>query len=143
MFIKEKKMKTLLVILMLGAGLNAYAAGRLALRNFSTAELAVECFPSKSGCNGIGVNRGWCQCKESDTYMYFGRVGMPQDELSYLIPHTTFTATYNEGIYTGLHMLGNGNVWKVQQDSSDTGSDDEICGVGGTPINLVACSFGI
>ena len=126
------------------AGLNAYAAGSLALRNYTDGILAVECFPGKHGCNGIPPDGGWCQCAASDTYMYIGRFGGPQDETKYLIPHTTFTTTYSYGIYTGFHTLGNGNVWKVLQDPySDpyTDTNVEVCHASGTPSDTITCSF--
>ena len=133
-------MKKLLVILMLGAGLNAYA-GTLALDNGSQHLLAVECFPSKTVCNGISENDGKCLCAADDTYMYFGHTGMPQDETTYLIPHTTFTTTWVEDSSSGYHFIIYGDVWKVLKDTTDTTSVYQVCVVAGDPTEQVACQF--
>ena len=133
-------MKKLLLILMAVIGFSAYAE-QLNLINDSTAYLAVECFPSQKVCNGISPGVHACTCPADDTYMYFGRVDMPQDETTYLIPHTTFTATFHNNGYTNYQQLGNGNVWKIFKGTNNPDDNIQDIDVDGDPSFTVAGSF--
>ena len=133
-------MKKILGILIAVAGLNAYA-DTLSFKNSTTEYFAVECFPSKTIFNGIHPAGGDCTCPADDTYMYFGRTSMPQDETKYLIPHTTFTAFFISETYTGEHDLGNGNVWKILKDTEFTTNYKQIAGVFGDPDYTVDVHF--
>ena len=133
-------MKKLLVILMGVVGFSAYAAGSLSLYNESTNNLAVEYWPSGFVFNGIRVADGYCKCPVDDTVMYFGPVGMPQKQ-TYLDDNTTFTPLYISGKFTGYHVLGNGNVWKVLKDTTIPGDKEQNCTVNGTTDISASCSF--
>ena len=137
---KEMKMKKLLVILISMAGLNAYALGPLSVYNDTTAQLAAECFPSKFFCNGLKIAGGQCTCPYDDNVLYFGRVGMPHTQ-AYLDEHTTFTATFDSLQITDYHVMGNGNVWKLQKDIYDTDNKWQTCDAAGVPNDTIDCDF--
>ena len=124
---KEKNMKKLLVILMVGAGLNAYA-GPLSLSNETLGDMSVECYPSGTSCEDVRNFGGTCTCATDDTVMYFGHDGP-----------IVFTATFANGQTTGSQYLGN-NSWAILKDTNDTSSGSQHCEVQGT-IQYVACNF--
>ena len=122
-------------------GFSAYAVGILSLTNNTTNDMSAICLPSGHYCNGVAPGSKTCTCNSFDTVMYFGRVGMPQDETKYLIPHTTFTAMFFYEAATGLHHLGNGNVWKLERNMNDSGPHTQTCTASGFPTDAVACDF--
>ena len=134
-------MKTLLAILILVAGLNAYAVyttDTLKIYNQTVQDLAVECFPSEHYCNG--VDNGYsCTCDTYDTYLYFGRVGLPQKQ-AVLDSVTVYGYNFHfSDTHTGLHRLGNGNVWRVNKDLTSTLDSYEECIINGDPMTQVDC----
>ena len=122
-------MKKLLVILMLGAGLNAYA-GPLSLSNHTLANMMVLCQPSGTSCEYVVEAEGTCTCATDDTVMYFGNGGP-----------TVFTATFANGHSTGFHHLGFGTFWAILKDTNDTSSGNQNCEVQGSSIQTVVCNF--
>ena len=133
-------MKKLLVILISVVGFNAYAGISLKLKNNSTEELAVECFPSKFFCNGIVLALGSCTCGNGDTVMYFGRVGMPHDE-SWLDWHVTWEGYAGSNTNSGYNFLGDGNVWRIFPDQHPANLGTETCTLNGDPSATVFCIF--
>ena len=132
-------MKNILGALLLVSGVySAYAAGPLQFTNYLDRDVAGECFPSQHSCNGVGVGGGTCTCPDTDTYMYFGRFGAPADETTYLIPHTMFTGAFLSGHYTGLHLMGDGKVFKIIQNPEDPRTEN--CDASGFN-DEVGCSF--
>ena len=130
-------MKKLLVILMALAGFSAYAVGPLSLKNSTGRDLAAECFPSKTFCNGIG-DRGTCTCSDTDTVIYFGRTSVPQtqDQLKAI---TDYSDTFDDGWYSDYHTMGNGKVWELFLNTSQ--NVKQVCTLEGDPNDTVDCFY--
>ena len=136
---KEKKMKKLLVILMLGAGLNAYAGG-FDITNSTDKYLAAKCFPSGKICNGIAPGNHDCKCPDTDDVMYFGRVGMSSSTTTAdLNAIKVFTAS-DSNTFTGYHNLGNGNIWLIPIGIA---SRSNSFTVEGDPGDTIDCLFAL
>ena len=129
-------------MLMLGAGLNAYALGPLKLDNSGTQDVAVECFPSKNFKNGVHPNHDEFTCAADDTVMYFGRFGASADwTTDTLDAITKFTPSFINGSDTGYHEMGDGHVWKVLKNMNEPDSNFQECEFSGVPQDTVDCAF--
>ena len=133
-------MKKLLVLLMLGAGLNAYATstpGPLSLHNSTSVDVAFECFPSGNWCNGVGDNSG-CTCPDTDTVMFFGRTSVPQTQAQ-LEAITAYGATWVGGKFSNYHDMGDGHVWEIALNTTE--SVPQRCTLLGDPRHSVDCTY--